>query len=69
MKCVRFLTLILMLISHKKCQSSAHVKIQNLPAQHPTRLLVAVEPRRPPVTDVGTETTFRLDQRKRFQKK
>ena len=27
-----------------------------------------VEPRRPPLTDVGTETTFRLDQRKHFQR-
>ena len=26
------------------------------------------EPRRPPMTDVGTESTFRLDQRKHFQK-
>ena len=34
-----------------------------------TRSLVAVEPRRPPMTDVGTETTFRLDQHKHFQKK
>ena len=33
-----------------------------------TRSLVAVEPRRPPMTDVGTETTFRLDQRTHFQK-
>ena len=35
-----------------------------------TRSLVAVEPRRPPMhmTDVGTETAFRLDQRKHFQK-
>ena len=30
--------------------------------------LVAVEPRRPPLTDVGTETAFRLDQRKHFRK-
>ena len=36
----------------------------------PTRSLVAVEPRRPPtcMTDVGTETAFRLDQRKHFRK-
>ena len=33
-----------------------------------TRSLVAVEPRRPPMTDVGTETAFRLDQRKHFRK-
>ena len=33
-----------------------------------TSALVAVEPRRPPMTDVGTETAFRLDQRKHFQK-
>ena len=33
-----------------------------------TRELIAVEPRRPPVTEVGTETAFRLDQRKHFQK-
>ena len=33
-----------------------------------TRSLVAVEPRRLPVTDVGTETTFRLDQHKHLQK-
>ena len=32
------------------------------------RSLVAVEPRRPPMTDVGTETAFRLDQRKHFRK-
>ena len=36
---------------------------------HLTRSLVALEPRRCPMTDVGTETTFRLDQRKHFQKK
>ena len=35
---------------------------------HLTRLLVAAEPRRPPMTDVGTETAFRLDQRKHFRK-
>ena len=35
---------------------------------HLTRELVAVEPRRPPMTDVGTESAFRLDQRKHFQK-
>ena len=35
---------------------------------HLTRSLVAVEPRRPPMTDVGTETAFRLDQRKHFRK-
>ena len=33
-----------------------------------TRPLVAVKPRRPPLTDVGTETAFRLDQRKHFRK-
>ena len=33
-----------------------------------TRSLVAVEPRRPPMTDVGNETAFRLDQRKHFRK-
>ena len=33
-----------------------------------TRELVAVEPRRPLMTDVGTNTAFRLDQRKHFQK-
>ena len=33
-----------------------------------TRELVAVAPRRPPVTDIGTETSFRLDQHKHFQK-
>ena len=33
-----------------------------------TRSLVAVKPRRPPMTDVGTETAFRLDQRKHFRK-
>ena len=33
-----------------------------------TRTLVAVEPRRLLMTDVGTETAFRLDQRKQFQK-
>ena len=33
-----------------------------------TRSLVAVEPRRPPMTDVGTETAFRLDQCKHFRK-
>ena len=33
-----------------------------------TRALIAVQPRRPPMTDVGTETAFRLDQRKHFQK-
>ena len=33
-----------------------------------TRSLVAVEPRSPPLTDVGTETAFRLDQRKHFRK-
>ena len=33
-----------------------------------TRELVAVEPRRPPMTDVGIETAFRPDQRKHFQK-
>ena len=33
-----------------------------------TRSLVAVGPRRPPLTDVGTETDFRLDQRKHFRK-
>ena len=33
-----------------------------------TRSLVAVEPRRPPMTDVGTETALRLDQRKHFRK-
>ena len=33
-----------------------------------TRSLVALEPRRPPMTDVGTETAFRLDQRKHFRK-
>ena len=33
-----------------------------------TRSLVTVEPRRPPVTDVGTETAFRLDQCKHFRK-
>ena len=33
-----------------------------------TRSLVTVEPRRPPLTDVGTETAFRLDQRKHFRK-
>ena len=33
-----------------------------------TTSLVAVEPRRPPMTDVGTETAFRLDQRKHFRK-
>ena len=33
-----------------------------------TRSLVAVEPRRPPMTDAGTETAFRLDQRKHFRK-
>ena len=32
------------------------------------RSLVAVEPRRPPMTDVGTETAFRLDQHKHFRK-
>ena len=35
---------------------------------HLTRELVAVAPRRPPMTDIGTETAFRLDQRKHFQK-
>ena len=35
---------------------------------HLTRMLVAVEPRRPPMTDLGTETAFRLDQRKHFRK-
>ena len=34
----------------------------------PTRELVALEPRRPPMTNVGTETAFRLDQRQHFQK-
>ena len=36
--------------------------------QKATRSLVAVEPRRPPTTNVGTETAFRLDQRKHFRK-
>ena len=36
--------------------------------QRQTRSLVAVEPRRPPMTDVGTETAFRPDQRKHFRK-
>ena len=35
---------------------------------HLTKSQGAVEPRRPPMTDVVTETTFRLDQRKHFQK-
>ena len=35
---------------------------------HCTRELVAGEPRRPPMTDVGTESAFRLDQREHFQK-
>ena len=37
---------------------------------HLTRSLIAVEPRRPPMhmTNVGTETAFRLDQRKHFWK-
>ena len=34
-----------------------------------TRALVAVEPRRPPVTNVGTETAFRHEECKHFQKK
>ena len=33
-----------------------------------TRSLIAKEPPRPPMTDVGTETAFRLDQRKHFRK-
>ena len=33
-----------------------------------TRALVAVEPRRPPKTNVSTETAFRHDHCKRFQK-
>ena len=33
-----------------------------------TRVLVAVEPRRPPMTDLGTKTAFGLGQRKHFQK-
>ena len=39
-----------------------------LSAHSKTRSMVAVEPRRPPMTDVGTETAFRLDQRKHFRK-
>ena len=35
---------------------------------HLTRPLVAVEPPGLPMTDVGTETAFRLDQRKHFRK-
>ena len=37
---------------------------------HPARSPVAVEPRRPltHMTDVGTESAFRLDQRKHFRK-
>ena len=34
-----------------------------------TRALVAVEPRRPPMTNVGTETAFRHDHCKHFQKR
>ena len=29
---------------------------------------IAEEPRRPPMTDVGTETAFRLEERKHFRK-
>ena len=36
---------------------------------HLTRVLVAVEPHRPPMTNVGTETAFRLDHCKNFLKK
>ena len=36
---------------------------------HLRRSLVAVEPRKLPMTGVGTETTFRLHQRKHFQNK
>ena len=47
----------------------AYVK-KSLPGstQLPTIELLAVETRRPPKTDVGTETAFRLDQRKHFRK-
>ena len=46
------------------------LKLLGTTQRHPlrTRSLVAVEPRRPPMTDVGTETAFRLDQRKHFRK-
>ena len=45
-----------------------HYRYQELYRRHKTRLLVAVEARRPPLTDVGTGTAFRLDQRKHFRK-
>ena len=45
--------------------SAPHSDQRNI---HLTRSLVAMEPRRPRITDAGTKTTFRLDQRKHFQK-
>ena len=41
--------------------------IHTLTHIHLTRALVAVKPRRPPMTDVGNETAFRLDQHKHLQ--
>ena len=35
----------------------------------PQEQLVAVKPRRPPMTNLGTETAFRHDHCKHFQKK
>ena len=50
------------------CHSLANMVTPNFFTFFPTRSLVAVEPPRPPMTDVGTETAFRLDQREHFRK-
>ena len=42
------------------------MKIGYTPGQN--KIANRVEPRRPPMTDLGTETAFRLDQRKHLQK-
>ena len=50
-------------VTHVQCMCSQHQR--HFP---PTRALVAVEPRRPPKTNVDTETAFRHDDCKHIQK-
>ena len=62
------------LSSFRTVLSAIHMQVTDRPSLNApsltqaTRSLVALEPRRPPMTDVGTETAFRLDQRKLFRK-
>ena len=56
--------------THKPTSAQPHIvtTITHMHTHTSTRGLVALEPRRPPMTDEVTESAFQLDQRKHFQK-